>query len=599
MNTLTMNLLAEILEVAKQFEEPKKVALELKKAITKQVGKIKMSTKSENRYYIKKVSLTVDFDGLGTEQIAMIKEIACLYAVNLDYISVNGATYFHTSSEYIKELEYIKAEEERKAWEAEAEAEAAAREAEYKQNVKVEGIAAAEVVNVEEKNIFVNALEPSLNKNNWKSDNDAEVAASSRLIKYKITDIVTLSVDEYNYFCYNLLESYDFLTNKGGSEVDEEYYKQTGKYKFLHGYAVLVIAPGCEPLVIDPQGYDYARYTNKFVSIVEDSENTIKAAQEAAEAAASKAEQVTEEAPAAEASEDKALKCNDTAAAVAVMVIDETTEEAPAASEAAEVVAETTEEAAASDLLEKLKEAQEVAKTAAAAAIEAAAAAEKAAAAAAALTEQLNQVNAAAAAVAAPEASEVAAVEVSEAVEEQQNKLSSLKRGEKYTLLGCDGCLDYNMQITLLDFQLIQWAQYAAIPLITYKKKGGKKEYKMYLTYKFTFLAGWHQIENKKQVSENVFKLEKYNQEDYKSHPMHVLSGYCKENYFNEDYDYLIDKSTEAAEKYGFDTTEYTENMKKFIQENDFSINSSLENFLNGYELGCIFEVLKRIEKNM
>lgn len=595
MNTLTMNLLAEILEVAKQFEEPKKVALELKKAITKQVGKIKMSTKSENRYYIKKVSLTVDFDGLGTEQIAMIKEIACLYAVNLDYISVNGATCFHTSSEYIKELEYIKAEEERKAWEAEAEAKAAAREAEYKQNVKVEGITAAEVVNVEEKNIFVNALEPSLNKNDWKSDNDVEVAASSRLIKYKITDIVTLSVDEYNYFCYNLLESYDFLTNKGGSEVDEEYYKQTGKYKFLHGYAVLVIAPGCEPLVIDPQGYDYARYTNKFVSIVEDSENTIKAAQEAAEAAASEAEQVTEEAPAAEASEDKALKCNDTAAAVAVMVIDETTEEAPAASEATE----TTEEAVASDLLEKLKEAQEVAKTATAAAIKAVAAAEKAAAAAAALTEQLNQVNAAAAAVAAPEASEVATIEVLAATEEQHNKLSSLKRGEKYTLLGCDGCLDYNMHITLLDFQLVQWAQYAAIPLITYKKKGGKKEYKMYLTYKFTFLAGWQQIENKKQVSENVFKLEKYNQEDYKNHSMHILSGYCKENYFNEDYDYLIDKSTEAAEKYGFDTTEYTESMKKFIQENDFSINSSLENFLNGYELGCIFEVLKRIEKNM
>lgn len=120
------------------------------------------------------------------------------------------------------------------------------------ENVKVENL---------NEDIFVNALVPALNKNDTKELNDEEIKEKSYLTLFKVTDIVELSEEQYNYFINNLLSDYSFLEGKGGWECENE--------EVLYYLGVIVTCKGKETLLIDPSGSSYVRYLNKIVEDIE------------------------------------------------------------------------------------------------------------------------------------------------------------------------------------------------------------------------------------------------------------------------------------------------------------------------------------------
>lgn len=120
------------------------------------------------------------------------------------------------------------------------------------ENVKVENL---------NEDIFVNALVPALNKNDTKELNDEEIKENSYLTLFKVTDMVELSEEQYNYFINNLLSDYSFLEGKGGWECENE--------EVLYYLGVIVTCKGKETLLIDPSGSSYVRYLNKIVEDIE------------------------------------------------------------------------------------------------------------------------------------------------------------------------------------------------------------------------------------------------------------------------------------------------------------------------------------------
>lgn len=125
-----------------------------------------------------------------------------------------------------------------------------------------------EIIETLDKNIFVNCLIPSLNKNNTKESNDIEIKESSSLNKFQVQKIVKLSLEQYDYFIDNLLDNYDFLSKTGGYELDDI----TNELSFYYG--VTVICDNQETIIIDAEGYSYARYCTQ---LVEDINNSLQA----------------------------------------------------------------------------------------------------------------------------------------------------------------------------------------------------------------------------------------------------------------------------------------------------------------------------------
>lgn len=111
--------------------------------------------------------------------------------------------------------------------------------------------------------ILVNALVPALNKNDTKFLNDKEIKENSYLKLYKITDIVELNEEQYNYFINNLLDDYKFLEGKGGWKYEDE--------EVLYYLGVAVTCEGKETLLVDPSGCSYVRYLNKIVEDIDGS----------------------------------------------------------------------------------------------------------------------------------------------------------------------------------------------------------------------------------------------------------------------------------------------------------------------------------------
>lgn len=253
-----------------EIKELKVAARELKKILTKEFKDVKFSVKTRNTWYTSEISVSYDADLLSDEKNDLVRSIVALFCVNDRHALINSSFCTYLSSEYIKFKEDVKRKADYIAYCKEQAKKQEQRISEYNAHVSVEKISNDyEVLEVSNKEIFVNALQPSLNKNDWKTDNDKEVEESSIMRKYKITRIVKLSNEDYNYFSYNLLTDYEFLDGTGGSYLDE-------KNNEYIGLAVLVVSENCEPLVIDAQGYAYARYTNKFVSVVSDDEKIIK-----------------------------------------------------------------------------------------------------------------------------------------------------------------------------------------------------------------------------------------------------------------------------------------------------------------------------------
>lgn len=229
----------------------KEIAKQLKKELKVQFKGVKFSVTS-SIYSIDCSCSDEDFE-INKEGI---KEVAGMFTkYTTDTININYKIASYCDTQEYKEQR----EKEYKAQQAELEKERQERENLYDNNVTIEALKMDDIkiVNVENKDIFVTALEPGCNKNNWKIDNDKYIDEESCLNKYKITDIIYMSKVNYDYFCFNLLNDYDFLTNKGGSCLDNE------TENVLYNYAICVYCKGKEPLIIDPQGYSYARYTNK------------------------------------------------------------------------------------------------------------------------------------------------------------------------------------------------------------------------------------------------------------------------------------------------------------------------------------------------
>ena len=147
--------------------------------------------------------------------------------------------------------------------------------------------------------------------------------------------------------------------------------------------------------------------------------------------------------------------------------------------------------------------------------------------------------------------------------------LNKLKRGNKYTIVGNDGWMEFKMQVTILDFMYKQYAQYEAVPFITYKKKGGRKIQTMYLSYKYSFIEGWHNIEMNKNYKEDKYFMtcEGMKYEEIKENINNIIlfSGECGKVNTNKNYESLIDHSTDLIIKYGKDSKEYKQGLKEIF----------------------------------
>jgi len=155
--------------------------------------------------------------------------------------------------------------------------------------------------------------------------------------------------------------------------------------------------------------------------------------------------------------------------------------------------------------------------------------------------------------------------------------LNKLIRGNKYTLIGNDGFLDFNMKITLVDFMYTQYAQYEDVPFITFKKKGGRKVYQMYLSYEYSFLNGWKDISTKK-IIEDTEKVTVYEHLKYKDWNLNdvILSGSVGKVKVNDNYESLIDCSFDLIVENGLNSEDYKIKLKEFFTKNNYSFNSNM-----------------------
>lgn len=226
----------------------KLIARDIKKVI-KKIHNIKVSATS-SIYGIK-----IQYDDFFISH-ELVEEIVGHYSLlTSDTIYINNRIAYYSNtieSKEIKEKEYKKQEEEN-------EKKYKARQKLYNDNVKIDKIVNFKEIDTTNKFIFVKALEPSINKNNWKVENDKMIDESSYINKYKVEKIVILDIEEYNYFKFNLLTDYVFLHNQGGTITDDT------TNKMLYNLAVAIVCDGQETLIIDPQGFSYARYTCRLI----------------------------------------------------------------------------------------------------------------------------------------------------------------------------------------------------------------------------------------------------------------------------------------------------------------------------------------------
>ena len=139
---------------------------------------------------------------------------------------------------------------------------------------KAEIEAHAEIINLSEsEQYFVeNALAPSLNKLDSIEEIKDHIAEKSYREDCKVSREVRLSAEDYETFSNMLLEDFSFLDGMGGSKTDDLRVGSDQDFsrmdeeerKTVKWYCIDCVAIYCEDklmLIIDPQGYAYARYT--------------------------------------------------------------------------------------------------------------------------------------------------------------------------------------------------------------------------------------------------------------------------------------------------------------------------------------------------
>lgn len=119
-------------------------------------------------------------------------------------------------------------------------------------------------------NFFVNAKFPSLNKNdNW--EEYAEQMDETTSEKVLVQEMIILSNEDFQEFKNSLLSDQEWLNGKGGYdssfEVNEdlEWFQLTEEQQTkwragAYRLTVMVQNQEGESILVDPQGYKYARY---------------------------------------------------------------------------------------------------------------------------------------------------------------------------------------------------------------------------------------------------------------------------------------------------------------------------------------------------
>tara|TARA_R110002020_G_C16321697_1_gene774875 strand:- start:20231 stop:20647 length:417 start_codon:yes stop_codon:yes gene_type:complete len=110
---------------------------------------------------------------------------------------------------------------------------------------------------------------PGLNKqNNW--EDYTKQLNETPTEKVEINEIITLSDNSFNYFKTALLDSHDWLDGKGGA--DSEYKIEFTNFWELtatqqqewreRSYLTVILVQNTkgDNILVDPQGYNYARY---------------------------------------------------------------------------------------------------------------------------------------------------------------------------------------------------------------------------------------------------------------------------------------------------------------------------------------------------
>jgi len=124
--------------------------------------------------------------------------------------------------------------------------------------------------------LMINAKFPSLNKQNNFDRDYAPQMEVTQIKKVEIQEIITLKNSDFEYFKTSLMDSHSWLKGKGGTDSTfntdhvEHFWSLTEdeKQKFIDGAyitPVLVQNENWEHILVDPQGYNYARYCGEAV----------------------------------------------------------------------------------------------------------------------------------------------------------------------------------------------------------------------------------------------------------------------------------------------------------------------------------------------
>ena len=143
----------------------KEIARELKKELRLNFKDVKFSVKTNTYTGGAAIYVTYEDRAINKDDV---KEIAGMFQVRNACIYVNSEMAYYSDTKEYKDQQ----QKEIQAKQAEYARIGAEREKQYNEAVTIESIENYKVVNVENKDVFVIALEPAINKNNWKIDND-------------------------------------------------------------------------------------------------------------------------------------------------------------------------------------------------------------------------------------------------------------------------------------------------------------------------------------------------------------------------------------------------------------------------------------------
>ncbi len=124
-------------------------------------------------------------------------------------------------------------------------------------------------------NFFATAKFPSLNKNDFFEDYESQLDETIAT-KALVQEIVILTNEDFNEFKYSLLSDQEWLSGKGGDDSDYkvsedlEWFDLTEEQQRLwiaqsYRLVIMVHNQNGEHILVDPQGYNYARYCGVMV----------------------------------------------------------------------------------------------------------------------------------------------------------------------------------------------------------------------------------------------------------------------------------------------------------------------------------------------